>query len=216
VFISNGQQEISRMIRAIIIDIGGVLIRTSSRESRLAWEHRLGLAEWESEEIVFESEVGTKAQLGKISDEELWAQVGSRLDLSGADLEEFRRDFWAGDRVDESLYSFVRSLRPRYQTAVISNATDSLRRRLKQEYGIAEGFDLIVVSAEEGVMKPDPVIYQRALDRLGRSPEETIFIDDSRENVAAAQDGGMVGIHFSAELDIARELAIYGVTAPQG
>lgn len=204
------------MIRAIIIDVGGVLIRTLSRASRLAWERRLGLTEWESDEIVFNSDVGTEAQLGKIGDEELWAQVGGRLDLSGADLEQFRRDFWAGDRVDESLYDFVRSLRPRYQTAVISNATDSLRQRMKQEYGIAEGFDLIVVSAEERVMKPDPVIYQRALDRLGRSPEETIFIDDSRENVAAARDLGMVGIHFKAELDIARELANYGVTPPQG
>jgi epoxide hydrolase-like predicted phosphatase len=200
-----------QVIEAVIFDVGGVLIRTPDRSTRLGWERRLGLVEWESEEIVFNSEVGTKAQLGQITDAELWDWIGHRLNLSEAQLGVFKQDFWAGDRLDQELISYILQLRPRYQTAIISNATDALREKLGNEYPIGDAFDLIVVSAEEGLMKPHEVIYQRTLNRLGRSAEEAIFIDDSLENVQAARDLGMYGVHFSVELDIRQELANFGV-----
>lgn len=202
------------MIKAVIFDVGGVLIRTPDRSSRLAWERRLGLAEWESEAVVFNGEIGTKAQRGQITDAQLWTWVGRRLDLTEAQLAEFRRDFWAGDRLDQELIGYIRSLRPEYQTAIISNATDALRDKLKHEYPIADAFDLIVVSAEEGKIKPDAAIYQRTLDKLGRTPEETVFVDDSLENVLAARDLGMHAIHFNVRLDLRGELARLGVIVP--
>jgi len=202
----------AQVIEAVIFDVGGVLLRTPDRSTRLDWEQRLGLVEWESEEIVFNSDAGMKAQLGQITDAELWSWVGHRLNLSEAQLGVFKQDFWAGDRLDQGLIGYILQLRLRYQTAIISNATDALREKLWNEYPIGDAFDLIVVSAEEGVMKPDEVIYQRTLDRLGRSAEETIFIDDSLENVQAARDLGMYGVHFSLGLDIRQELARLGVS----
>ena len=200
-----------QMIEAVIFDVGGVLLRTPDRSTRLAWERRLGLADWEAEEIVFNGETGRQAQLGQITDAELWAWVGQHLELSESQLETFRRDFWEGDVLDLELINYIRQLQPRYQTAIISNATDALREKLGHEYPIDDAFDLIVVSAEEGLMKPDAAIYQLTLDRLGRSAEETVFIDDSLENVLAARALGMHGLHFSAQLDVQRELARLGV-----
>ena len=46
------------MIKAIIFDVGGVLIRTEDYQPRRQWEQKLGLVEWESEQIVFNSEMG--------------------------------------------------------------------------------------------------------------------------------------------------------------
>ncbi|MEW5988303.1 MAG: HAD family phosphatase [Chloroflexota bacterium] len=199
------------MIKAVIFDIGGVLIRTQDRRSRLAWEMRLGLAEWESEAIVFGGEMGTKAQLGEISTAELWAWVGRRLNLSSEQLTQFRRDFWAGDALDGELVAYIRQLRPHYQTAVISNATDALRRELTTRYPIADAFDVIVCSAEEGVMKPDPDIYWTTLRRLGRQPAETVFIDDNPDNVAAAQALGMAAVQFRPGLGVPAELGKLGM-----
>ncbi len=200
------------MIKAVIFDVGGVLIRTPNRENRHRWETKLGLAEWESEEIVFGSEMGTKAQRGEISDAALWAWVGERLGLGAAELAAFRHDFWAGDELDEGLVDFVRALRPFYQTAIISNATDNLRHALNHTYPIASAFDLIVCSAEEKIMKPDPQIYQRTLNRLGREARETVFIDDFKHNIEAAQSLGMQAIHFKPGIDVPGELARLGVT----
>ena len=199
------------MIEAVIFDVGGVLVRTPNRESRRLWEERLGLSEWESEVVVFGSDMGMKAQMGEITDKELWNWVGRRLSLSSRQLEEFRNDFWAGDMLDRNLIDYIRSLRPKYQTAIISNATDALRNLLDTDYPISDAFDLIVCSAEEKVMKPNHEIYERTLKRLDRFPDQTIFIDDSEANVQAARMLGMEGIHFKPSLNLEADLASVGV-----
>ena len=198
------------MIKAIIFDVGGVLLRTEDHSYRCRWEAELGLEHGEAEEIVFNSEMGQKAQRGEISDEELWQWIGQRLEL-GQRLEAFRQDFWAGDVLDEDLVALIRSLRPRYQTAVISNATDALRDSLARKLGIADAFDVIIGSADLGIMKPSPVIYERALADLDREAQESLFIDDFQHNVTAAQALGMSAIHFRPGLDLAAELAYHGV-----
>ena len=199
------------MIKAVIFDVGGVLVRTESQQKRREWEARLGLAPGESEAIVFAGEMGTKAQSGAIGDEAHWAWIGQRLGLDEAALTAFRRDFWAGDVLDTDLVAYIRQLRPRYQTAIISNATEGLRAALTNRFQIADAFDLIVGSAEEQVMKPDPEIYRRTLSRLGRKPEETVFIDDFAHNIAAADKLGMKTIHFRPDVDVPAALAQLGV-----
>jgi epoxide hydrolase-like predicted phosphatase len=199
------------MIKAIIFDVGGVLIRTADHSSRRDWERRLGLAEWESEQIVFNSDIGQKAQRGEIGAAELWQWIGHHLKLDTTTLQAFETGFWTGDVLDTELVAFIRQLRPRYQTAIISNATDTLRQTLTTKYPIADAFDLIVVSGEEKVMKPDPAIYERTLARLGRQPEEALFVDDFAHNIVAAQQLGLATIHFRPDTNVPEELARLGV-----
>lgn len=201
----------SKSIRAVIFDIGGVLVRTVDPSARAVWEQRLGLPLGGAEAKVLNSPTGHSAQRGEISDADLWRWVQQELQL-GEDLERFRADFWRGDAVDASLIDFIRRLRPRYRTAVISNATDSLRATLTR-YGLLELFDVIVGSAYEGVMKPDPAIYARALNRLGLRAEQTVFIDDAPANVAGAIAVGMDAIQFTPSIDFESALARLGVYA---
>jgi epoxide hydrolase-like predicted phosphatase len=199
------------MIRAIIFDVGGVLFRTEDHSHRRLLEKKLGLAHGEVEEIVFNSDMGQKAQRGEISDDALWAWVGDRLELGGQ-LDDFKNDFWAGDVLDEKSIAFIRSLKPVYQTAVISNATDWLDNLLTN-LGIADAFDVIIGSAQERIMKPDPAIYKRALDALGRRAEETVFIDDFQINVDGARALGMEAILYRPGMIIEEELENLGVVA---
>lgn len=198
------------MIKAVIFDVGGVLIRTADHSYRREWEDRLGLADGESEEIVFNSEMGIKAQQGEITDDALWAWVGQSLDL-GDQLEAFRSGFWQGDVLDKKLISFIRSLRPSYQTAIISNATDGLTGSLADNHKIADAFDLIVGSADVKIMKPDAAIYELTLGRLNRRADQCVFIDDFAHNIEAARKLGMATVHFKPGIDVAVELANLGV-----
>lgn len=201
--------SMNSVIKAIIFDVGGVLVRTLDHSGRQAWEHQLGLPPGGAEAIVLNSDMGHRAQRGEITSEALWAWVGDYLKL-GPDLPQFRHDFWRGDFVDGNLVELVRRLRRTHVLAIISNATDALHETLAA-YNLADEFDLIVGSAYEGIMKPNPVIYQRTLYRLACPPETAVFIDDAPANVAGAQAIGMNAILFGPAIDLAAELVGLGV-----
>lgn len=194
------------MIKAIIFDIGGVLIRTEDRRPRAALEERLGLAPGEAEYLVLNSERGRQAQLGAVTATQHWVWVQQHFGLTAAELRDFRAAFWGGDQVDQELLALIRSLRLRYQTAIISNAMDDLNETVLRLDPNGDLFDVVVGSAYERVMKPDPAIFYRTLERLGRQPAEAIFIDDSAANIAGAQAVGLATIHFRPGIDLRAEL----------
>lgn len=198
-------------IKAVIFDVGGVLVRTESRQPRNDLEARLGLAPGAAEMLVFNGLVGLQAQRGEMTSQALWASVQRELGLDVDGLAQFRAAFYGGDRLDEALVAFVRSLRPRYQTAIISNAMDDLLEMVTQHYPMADAFDLIVGSAYQRVMKPAPEIFLHTLAELGRAPEEAVFIDDFAHNVEGARAVGMAAIHFVPGIDLVAELAALGV-----
>lgn len=202
----------SEAIQAVIFDVGGVLVRTHDHSGRRRWEQKLGLPMGGADDVVFHSRMGTLAQQGAITDAEMWRLIGVHLGLDDDELAAFRSDFWAGDRLDESLVELIRGLRSGYQTAVISNATDALNHWLTEVYPIYDDFDLVVGSAYEQIMKPAPEIYRRTLARLGREPAECVFIDDAPANIIAAEAVGLRGIQFTPALDVREALARVGVS----
>ncbi len=183
-------------VHAVIWDLGGVILRTEDRSGRIAWEARLGLKEHELDRIVFGGEMGRRASLGQASAREVWDAVGKQLRLERDELEDLRRAFWEGDRVDRALLDFIRELRPAHRTGLLSNAWPELRRDLIGRWNMADAFDEIVISAEVGLTKPDARIYELILTRLGIGAEAAVFIDDFEENVAAAARLGMHAVHF--------------------
>jgi putative hydrolase of the HAD superfamily len=182
-------------IHAVLFDIGGVLVRTEDLEPRRKWERRFGLPDWGLAKIVFESEAAVRATLGQAPEEAPWLAAAEKLNLSAGELAQLREDFWKGDIYDHDLLAFIGALRPRYKTGIISNAWPGVRQA-HQPYINESRFDLILYSSEEGLAKPAPEIYQRALTRLAVRPAEAVFVDDVPENVDAARAVGMAGVRF--------------------
>ena len=186
----------SRAIEAVIWDLGGVILRTEDRRLRAAWESRLNLPEGELDKLVFAGEMGRKAALGQAQAEDVWQWVGSRLELGPEELERLQAEFWQGDQLDGALVQFIRELRRECRTALLSNAWPGMRQMIENEWGIADCFDDLFISAELGLAKPDPKIYRLALDRLDLPPARAVFIDDFSENVKAAAALGLRAIQF--------------------
>ena len=183
-------------IQAVIFDFGGVLIRSQDESGRRKWEANLGLAEGELAAIVFGCDASVRATVGDLSSEEVWQHVAERFGLDAAQLRELQHDFWSGDVFDAELAQFLRDLRPRYKTAILSNAWPNARDLFTNHFGLGSAVDAMIISAEERLAKPDPRIYRVAVERLGVAFHEAVFVDDMEENVESARQLGMKGVHF--------------------
>ncbi|MDI6770813.1 MAG: HAD family phosphatase [Anaerolineales bacterium] len=191
--------------RAVYFDLGGVIVRTGDREPRTKLAERLGMSYDELDKAVFENESSARASLGAISTEEHWAAVVQRLGLPPAQADIMRHEFFAGDIPDLGLIAFIRSLRPKYRTGLISNAWPDMRAFLVSQ-NIADAFDELIISAEVGIAKPDARIYQLALEKLGVAPTEAVFVDDFARNIAGARAVGMYAIQFTQPDETLEEL----------
>jgi HAD superfamily hydrolase (TIGR01509 family) len=182
-------------VRAVFFDVGGVLLRTEDPEPRREWERRLGLEAGQLARVVFDNPVAVQSTLGQASETDVWREVGRMLRLPERQLAELREDFFAGDRWDEDLLAFIRKLRSRIRTGVISNGWLGAQRAMAK-WITPETFDAIVFSGVEKCAKPDEKIYRLALSRLGLAPGEAMFFDDFPDNVAGAVRIGMQAVLF--------------------
>jgi putative hydrolase of the HAD superfamily len=158
------------------------------------------------EELVYGGESGLRAQRGEVSFEEHLETLRQTLGYSLDEIKAFLAEFWAGDQVDWVLIDQLRKMRAVCRTGLLSNAFSDLRQMVAQTWQFSDAFDEMIISAEEGLVKPDERIYQIALQRLGAIARESVFIDDFQHNVAAARQLGMQAIHFQSREQALTEL----------
>jgi epoxide hydrolase-like predicted phosphatase len=182
-------------VKAIFFDLGGVIVRTEYQSPRQHLAERLNMEYEQLVRLVFESETSRMASLGKLSMEEHWAAVVKKLGRPASEIQGIRDEFFAGDILDRELIAFIRSLRPKYKTGMISNAWNDMRQYLVKER-CDDAFDILVISAEVGVIKPEARIYQLALEQAGVRAAEALLVDDTELNIEGCEKIGMQGILF--------------------
>jgi len=192
-------QNSASQTRAIVFDIGGVLLRTVDWSKRHEWERKLNLPPNSLEALVHGTTTNEKYERGELNFEAFWRAVGERLHLPPDQLTQFRADFYAGDELNIELMQRIREWKRErnVRTGIISNAPPSLRMTLTHQLKILDDFDVVTISAEVGVRKPDARIYDLTLNRLGVAPNEAVFVDDLPENVEGAKNVGMQAIQFT-------------------
>ena len=176
--------------------MGGVILRTFDWRPRRRWERRLGIRPGGLAHLVFEGTVARRATVGQATIEDVWQEIGDRYGLTASERSALAADFFSGDGFDQDLLSAIQALRPRLRTCLISNAWPGTRELLASA-SAADVFDLLVISAEIGLAKPGPAIYQRALEGLRVGAEAAVFIDDMPANLEAAKSLGMRTVLFN-------------------
>lgn len=203
-------------IQAVIFDVGGVLVRAQGREARRKWEARLGLPEMGLGRVIFGSDVSARALVGQASVPQVWRDVAARFGLDEEQMRQLESDFWSDEWVDADLAQFVRGLRPRYKTAILSNAWPEARQALSFKFKLADAVDVMILSAEVGCAKPDARIYRIAVEQLGVPLCDAVFVDDMADNVTAAQALGMRGVRFVSTAQAIAEIKRYLDEQAQG
>jgi epoxide hydrolase-like predicted phosphatase len=185
------------VIKAVIFDMGGVLLRTIDPSPREALGQRYGFTLRQLFEIVFGSESSQQAERGEKTEAEHWSWALDQLGVAQEDRESFIHQWWAGDRMDYDLLQFIDRLRPAVRTGLLSNAWMDTRANITEHWGSLDPyFDVVIFSAEAGMRKPAPEFFHWLLEKLGARSEEAIFVDDFGENIQAAQALGLHTVKF--------------------
>jgi putative hydrolase of the HAD superfamily len=202
-------------INGLIFDYGGVLWDMRFEVTRLL-EQQHGLRERLLLETLYGTETWRKLEVG-VGDREQWLTEAHALleTEAGRELPPLHRHWREQQRLILPNLQLIERLRPRYRTAVLSNADNTLLRRITEEHRIHHLFDEIICSADVGMAKPEPRIYALAAQRIGLPPQECVFIDDIEPNVDAAREAGMHAICFRIDLghSLEDQLADLGVHA---
>jgi HAD superfamily hydrolase (TIGR01509 family) len=157
-------------------------------------------------QVMLRSPYFREAVAGRATGEELWRDIARRIGEppdNWSMLVDIHRSMFV---LNTDLLAFFRSLRPRYSTAILSNASSEVRAWITEAFHLEREVDLIMISAEEGYHKPQPEIFRIALDRLGVQPEEALFIDDEAQYIAPAQALGMYTIQFKETSQVIGEI----------
>ena len=152
---------------------------------------------------------------GKLNGMTFWQKFAtdSGLPLTQSQLEDLNRHdarMWTVE--DPAMVAWQMQLKAAgLRTAILSNMGDSVLASLESQFDWLTGFDVLVWSYQLGIAKPDPAIYHYVLQKLGTSPEQTLFIDDKRINIEAAQALGMMGIEFTTIINLRKDLIAAGL-----
>jgi epoxide hydrolase-like predicted phosphatase len=147
-------------------------------------------------------------ETGRLSEEEFEAKFGAVLEVpEPAGLVD---RLFAGMQPDEAMLDAVRAARRAgVRTGLVSNSWGQGRY---DRSAFPELFDGVVISAEEGVRKPDPRIYALGAERIGLEPGDCVFVDDLRGNLKPARELGMATVHHvDAEQTVAELERLLGV-----
>lgn len=198
--------------RALIVDYGGVLTTPLQATvgpwlaaeridpERFAALMRDWLGADAAPNIAHDLETG---RLQPAQFQHLFAAELRRPDGSVPAAEGLLERMFAGFRTEHGMHEVVqRARRHGLKTALLSNSWGFDYPRA----GWDALFDVVVISGEVGLRKPDPQIYLHTAAELGLAPPECVFVDDLGPNVRAAAAVGMIGVRHRDLADTVSEL----------
>ena len=188
-------------IKAIIFDIGGVIVKADLE--RYAGLASLRYKATEADlRLEVQSRIG-RLETGEVDSEGFWREVGEGLVNSGKGqpVPPARfRGLWKNVLADtmemnQPLVSCCRDLKRRgFIVAALSNTIPEHAQYLGN-LGVYAPFNPCVLSCVVGMRKPDKAIYLLTAKKIGKAPKECLFVDDSPANIEGARAAGMA-VHY--------------------
>lgn len=194
------------LIKVVLFDAGGVLHASNSGQAEdLMTELGLSRAQLN---YLYEEYLPLFGK-GQITEEQLWlrAHEDFGIRLVTPDEKLFTRTFEPNLQKMPGMYELVDELKAQgYIVGLLTNVTPPYAEVLEIA-GHYDPFDIKILSCEVHSWKPEVEIFQIALDRVKASPEETIFIDDLKENADAACKLGIHGLLYTDTENLIKELS---------
>ena len=182
-------------IKAILFDMGNVLIFFDAKRSSKAFSKAVGVPEDEIWKAFFVSDLERAYTRGEISSEEFYRRFTEHFRGKG-DFETFTKLWNDIFTENHEMVELVKKLKKHYPLYLISNTNDLHFEHLKSQFEIFSYFTRCFPSHLVGHRKPDQAMFEHVLREIKLRPNETVFIDDIAEFVESAMKLGIHGIQF--------------------
>ncbi len=190
------------MIKAVLFDLDGTLLnRDASVELFINSQHER-LHEWIGH-IPKEEFISRFIELdcrGYVWKDKVYQQMIPEFNIIGLTWEQLLEDYLEYFQQHcvpfQNLHEMLQSLKEKsIPMGIISNGKGQFQMDNIKALGIESYFETILISETEGIKKPDPRIFEKALQQLGVHANACLFVGDHPENdVKASQDLGMLGV----------------------
>ena len=127
-----------------------------------------------------------------------------------------RLDFWNAWKLllgeEKNTVNILEALNKQYSIWLLSNTNPKhIQDEIEKRYLFPSLVNGAVYSFDVGVRKPEKEIYEIAMQRANTKPQECLFIDDLLENIQAAKQIGIEGIHFRSSEQLKQDLVHLGI-----
>lgn len=199
--------DLSR-IRAVILDYGEVLCVRPKRDALNRIAEVFGI-----EPTRFFELYGTSRDpydQGVISAAEYWKDFARRAGTGVNDslVEQLRSldtEMWSS--INPEMLQWVAMLDAAgLTTALLSNMQHDMAAYARKNFSWLKHFDHQILSCELRLIKPDPAIFKKSIERIGANPQEILFVDDRQPNVDGAKSMGIAAIRFENTKQLRQEL----------
>lgn len=202
----------TKKLHNVVFDIGNVIVRWAPQEIiRLTFGDDAPLETLARR--LFQNEIWMSLNKGLLSEAEAATRYQAQYPLSAQDCARF---FYYVKHTQLLLYGsldlLMRVKKAGYRVYALTDNVHEIVAYLQTTYDFWPLFDGTVVSADLGVMKPSPEIYQALLTRHHLQATETVFLDDMAANVQGAQALGITAIRFKNAAQGERELNALGLS----
>ncbi len=133
-----------------------------------------------------------KAVCGEITEDELF----SFLNIGKTDIIRYVENYLS---LNEGFIEFSKAFCDKYNVVLMANNISALNTEILNKFQIEKYFKHIFISAEMKCAKPKFEIFDRAMEIMGTSPQECIFVDNREKNLLAAEEVGLAPILFEGD-----------------
>jgi len=195
-------------IKAVIFDLGKVLIPFDFSRGYLGMEKLCNYPAAEIRERIRATDLVYRFETGLVEPHDFVAQLSGLLGLR-ASYAQFC-EIWSSIFLPEPLIpeNMLAGLKARYRLLLLSNTNRIHFEMIRQNYPMLRHFDDFVLSYEVKAMKPDPAIYQAAIQRALCPAPECFYTDDIPQFVEGARAQGIDAVCFESRAQLEREFAL--------
>lgn len=200
-------------MKAVIFDLGGVLLNLHFDRAVSAFAKAVPGVTEDAAERILSAKMKNRYEKGEWTTEEFYHALREELnaDFSFSHFKKCWENVFSENRP-------VTDLLPRIgehcRLALLSNTNELHMDYIEKEFSFCRYFDDIYLSYKLGLMKPSKEIFDHVSASMGVEPGQCLFIDDSGENVKAAEKSGMEAIHFRSSGQLLSELETRGMLLP--